>query len=211
VEDQLHVTDEKWAAWRKEAQQHAAQRRNTPTSRYPALLQAALQRQQLKQQQGAKRPRLAGNRAADEATAAAERRQQDPAAVRVQLVHQMRYLSLKKAALLALLQAEQQEQEQEQQLELEARVRRLKLPEVQAQLLDVRWSTEQLTRASGTAVDTAQDIAAAKKKAKAHKQQQRQQQGHGLSRRTHAQQHCLLARWLQAAAGQVSVPCVMLP
>lgn len=152
--------------------------------------------------------------------------------MRVHLVHKMGYLLLKRAALRALLQAEQQQgQEQGQQLELEAQVRKLKLPEVHMQLLDARWSTEQLSRAAATAVDTARDMAAAKKAKASKRQQQREQhQEQGEQgrkrRRTHVQQHyCesnsssssnsssrshmqpLLHRWSQVASGKVRVAC----
>eukprot|EP00967_Tisochrysis_lutea_P032717 scaffold38696_cov16-Tisochrysis_lutea.AAC.1 len=112
VQDQLHLFGSNWAEWRKQAAQQAAARRNSPRSNYPALVQAALQKQQ---QRGAKRPR--GSRATDEAGRAAQRRQHDPAAVRVRLVHDMRYIKLKKAALLALMQSEQQQQQEGQQQE----------------------------------------------------------------------------------------------
>jgi formylmethanofuran dehydrogenase subunit E len=50
-----------------------------------------------------------------------QRRQQDLAAVRVQLVREMQYLKLKKAALLALLQSEQEQSEEQQEHELQQR------------------------------------------------------------------------------------------
>jgi PIN domain nuclease of toxin-antitoxin system len=137
----------------------------------------ALKKQQLR---GSKRPRLAGSRATGEAAGAAQRRQQDPAAVHVQLVRGMQYLKLKRAALLALLQSEQQGQQAEQQLEeLDRAVQKLNLAEVTAQLLDARWTTEQLSLAHATAKGAAQDISQSKKCSKAAKKQQQQQQQQG--------------------------------
>jgi glycerol-3-phosphate dehydrogenase len=181
-QDQLIVTGGKWAEWRKEAEHQVEQRRSKPSSNYPALLQAALDNQK---QRAPRAARSTSNRAANEAEGAAQRRRQDPAAVRVQLVRDMRYLKLKRAALLALLQseAEQQQEQQEQQQQSEEwqqeqeAVHRLKLPDVEAQLLDARWSTEQLTFVRDQVLHAAQDLAESKKQSKQRRQQHQQQEG----------------------------------
>ena len=92
----------------------------------------------------------------------------------MQHLQAMRYLPLKKAALLALEQSVQQpgqlseQQQQHQQQEIKG----LNVAEVDAQLLDARWSTEQLAMASDTAKQAAADITDAKKRAKHSRQQQ---------------------------------------
>ena len=174
VEDQLNVIHSNWAEWRKEAAQQAEKRRNSPSSHYPALLQAALEKQKL---HAGKHPRL-NTQANKAAGRAAQQRQLDPAAARVQLVHSMRCLKLKRAALLALLQSEQQQgrKPKQQQLEHDTVVQKLNLAQVTAQMLVARWTTEQLTLAHATAQRAAQGTCNMKKLTKASKKQQQEQQ-----------------------------------
>ena len=118
--------------------------------------------------------------AEQQAKEAAQRREKDPAAKRVRLVKDMGYLSLKRAALLGLLQQQQMgEQQQQQEEQLAAEVRKLNLAEVTAQLLDARWSTQQLEVAARAAQAAAQEIKEQRQQAKSAKlapQQPRPQQ-----------------------------------
>jgi hypothetical protein len=115
----------------------------------------------------------------------AQRREKDPAAKRVRLVKDMGYLSLKRAALLGLLQqqqmGEQQQQQEGQQQEqqeeqLAAEVRKLNLAEVTAQLLDARWSTQQLEVTAQAAAQQIKEQRQQAKSAKLAPQQPRPQQ-----------------------------------
>lgn len=194
--DQLHVTDSKWADWRAKANEQAAQRKATPAGgQFAAMLEAAHASAKSGSSRGRKRGRGQAGQLAMEAV---QRRDHDPAARRVSLVQAMRYLPLKKAALLGLLQQQlaasaeqqpqqeqhQQQQQQQQKAAAEAdRVRRLDLADVTAELLDARWSTEQLETAASVAAAAASEMKAQKDLAKsvrqkaAADQQQQQQQG----------------------------------
>jgi len=137
----------------------------------------------------------------------------------VRLVREMRYVQLKKAALLALQQSEQQQGQlsEQQQQEQQDEVQKLSLEEVQAQLLDARWSTEQLTMARDTAQRAAIGISNAKKESKKQRQQQQQQQQvQGLEqqgRQGHGQQEQEeVARSIAASApAQAVVPASRQP
>jgi len=176
--DQLQVTDSKWAEWQAKAAEHAAQRKASPAGGdFAAMLQAALQKAQ-SSSKGRTRHGVQG--AEQQAKEAAQRREKDPAAKRVRLVKDMGYLSLKRAALLGLLQQQQMgEQQQQQEEQLAAEVRKLNLAEVTAQLLDARWSTQQLEVAARAAQAAAQEIKEQRQQAKSAKlapQQPRPQQ-----------------------------------
>jgi hypothetical protein len=168
--DQLQVTDSKWAEWQAKAAEHAAQRKASPAGGdFAAMLQAALQKAQ-SSSKGRTRRGVQG--AEQQAKEAAQRTEKDPAAKRVRLVKDMGYLSLKRAALLGLLQQQQEEH-------LAAEVRKLNLAEVTAQLLDARWSTQQLEVAARAAQAAAQEIKEQRQQAKSAKlapQQPRPQQ-----------------------------------
>ena len=111
--DQLQVTDSKWAEWQAKAAEHAAQRKASPAGGdFAAMLQAALQKAQ-SSSKGRTRRGVQG--AEQQAKEAAQRREKDPAAKRVRLVKDMGYLSLKRAALLGLLQQQQMGEQQQQQ------------------------------------------------------------------------------------------------
>ena len=111
--DQLQVTDSKWAEWQAKAAEHAAQRKASPAGGdFAAMLQAALQKAQ-SSSKGRTRRGVQG--AEQQAKEAAQRREKDPAAKRVRLVKDMGYLSLKRAAMLGLLQQQQMGEQQQQQ------------------------------------------------------------------------------------------------
>ena len=151
-------------------QRGQAQRKASPAGGdFAAMLQAALQKAQ-SSSKGRTRRGVQG--AEQQAKETAQRREKDPAAKRVRLVKDMGYLSLKRAALLGLLQQQQEEH-------LAAEVRKLNLAEVTAQLLDARWSTQQLEVAARAAQAAAQEIKEQRQQAKSAKlapQQPRPQQ-----------------------------------
>jgi len=111
--DQLQVTDSKWAEWQAKAAEHAAQRKASPAGGdFAAMLQAALQKSQ-SSSKGRTRRGVQG--AEQQAKEAAQRREKDPEAKHVRLVKDMGYLSLKRAAMLGLLQQQQMGEQQQQQ------------------------------------------------------------------------------------------------
>jgi len=181
--DQLQVTDSKWAEWQAKAAEHAAQRKASPAGGdFAVMLQATLQKAQ-SSSKGRTRRGVQG--AEQQAKEAAQRREKDPAAKRVRLVKDMGYLSLKRAALLGLLQQQQmgeQQQQQEgqpqeqQEEQLAAEVRKLNLAEVTAQLLDARWSTQQLEVTAQAAAQQIKEQRQQAKSAKLAPQQPRPQQ-----------------------------------
>jgi len=164
-------------------QRGQAQRKASPAGGdFAAMLQAALQKAQ-SSSKGRTRRGVQG--AEQQAKETAQRREKDPAAKRVRLVKDMGYLSLKRAALLGLLQqqqmGEQQQQQEGQQQEqqeeqLAAEVRKLNLAEVTAQLLDARWSTQQLEVTAQAAAQQIKEQRQQAKSAKLAPQQPRPQQ-----------------------------------
>ena len=148
-------------------QRGQAQRKASPAGGdFAAMLQAALQKAQ-SSSKGRTRRGVQG--AEQQAKETAQRREKDPAAKRVRLVKDMGYLSLKRAALLGLLQQQQEEH-------LAAEVRKLNLAEVTAQLLDARWSTQQLEVTAQAAAQQIKEQRQQAKSAKLAPQQPRPQQ-----------------------------------
>ncbi|KAF5826680.1 hypothetical protein DUNSADRAFT_2372 [Dunaliella salina] len=121
--------------------------------------------------------------AADHAKQAAERRKGNPAAVRVRLVCE--FLPLQRAVLLALHQipapstssSSSSNSMSKEEQDLQQQILRLKVTEVHAQLLDKRWTTEQLQDARNSTAAAANDIPVRKKAAMAARKGQQQQEG----------------------------------